>query len=68
MKATVKAPAIDALINAVAGKNRVETIANQRCMTCGNTDLSFRDELSKREYAISGMCQDCQDSVFGGDE
>lgn len=25
----------------------------------------FRDELSAREYYISGMCQDCQDSVFG---
>ena len=29
----------------------------------------FRDELSAREYYISGMCQACQDSVFGaGDE
>jgi len=24
----------------------------------------FRDELSAREYYISGMCQSCQDSVF----
>jgi hypothetical protein len=24
----------------------------------------FRDELSAREYRISGMCQDCQDSIF----
>lgn len=28
----------------------------------------FRDELSAREYYISGMCQDCQDSVFGADD
>ena len=27
----------------------------------------FRNELSAREYAISGMCQACQDSVFGVD-
>lgn len=27
----------------------------------------FRDELSAKEYYISGMCQDCQDSVFGKD-
>ena len=28
----------------------------------------FRDELSAREYYISGMCQHCQDSVFGTGE
>jgi len=29
----------------------------------------FRDELSEREYQISGLCQNCQDEVFGmGDE
>ena len=37
------------------------------CVTCGaQIDMdSFRDELSIREYHISGMCQDCQDDVFG---
>jgi hypothetical protein len=25
----------------------------------------LRDELSKKEYYISGMCQECQDKVFG---
>ncbi len=24
----------------------------------------FRDKRSKREYSISGLCQDCQDEVF----
>lgn len=24
----------------------------------------FRDEISKKEYKISGMCQDCQDTTF----
>ena len=29
----------------------------------------FKDELSAKEYYISGMCQACQDSMFGaGDE
>ncbi len=47
------------------------------CATCGKppTDTGrndcplafmFRDELSAKEYYISGMCQACQDSVFGG--
>lgn len=27
-------------------------------------DWAFRDDLSLREYRISGLCQECQDSVF----
>jgi len=40
------------------------------CVMCGGPVEGFRDELSQREYGISGMCQNCQDSVFGvdGDE
>jgi hypothetical protein len=26
---------------------------------------SFRDNLSVKEYRISGLCQSCQDGVFG---
>lgn len=40
------------------------------CAVCrGPVSLdSFRDELSKREFRISGLCQVCQDDVFGGGE
>lgn len=41
------------------------------CPSCGKRvypDEEFRDSLSEREYRISGLCQDCQDMVFGGDE
>ena len=37
------------------------------CFCCGAKGLtvaSFRDELSLKEYGISRMCQECQDSVF----
>ena len=27
---------------------------------------SFRDELSVKEFKISGLCQECQDLMFGG--
>lgn len=36
-----------------------------RCPTCQGEIGTFRDELSRREFGISGMCQECQDSVFG---
>lgn len=39
-----------------------------RCPTCKSEITPFRDELSKKEFSISGMCQSCQDSVFGDKE
>ena len=27
----------------------------------------FRNEISMREFEISGLCQKCQDSIFGVD-
>ncbi len=37
------------------------------CPTCGAIikEENFRNDLSKKEYSISGMCQKCQDQVFG---
>ena len=39
-----------------------------QCVTCGSTLLrnkDFTSDESRHEYGISGMCQVCQDSVFG---
>ena len=38
------------------------------CAWCGQAANSFRDALSKKEFGISGMCQGCQDEVFGKEE
>ncbi len=38
------------------------------CNLCGEQILSFRDELSQKEYNISAMCQNCQDEYFGREE
>ena len=32
---------------------------------CGKPVTGFSDELSAREYKISGLCQTCQNEVFG---
>ena len=62
---TSKAPTIDLMLSALTGKSREIQLASNLCMTCdGNAD-TFRDELSIKEYSISGMCQQCQDSIFG---
>jgi len=41
------------------------------CVICGSSkvySIDFKDALSRKEFGISGMCQKCQDSVFGGDK
>ena len=35
------------------------------CVICKGDASSFRDELSRKEYTISGLCQKCQDKTFG---
>lgn len=39
-----------------------------RCVCCHEPVGQFRDSLSRIEYGISGMCQNCQDSVFDAPE
>jgi len=36
---------------------------------CPRSEMSspFRNKMSKEEYSISGLCQGCQDKVFGVD-
>lgn len=36
------------------------------CPLCKGPITEFRDDISDREYMISGMCQKCQDQVFPG--
>ena len=38
--------------------------AGNQCVCCGKSATEFRDEISKREYRISSLCQHCQDEVF----
>lgn len=50
-------------------EEEVKKVENFICPTCNAviaTDgTAFRDELSYKEYRISGMCQKCQDEIFG---
>lgn len=47
---------------------RVESIDIRKCIEppfgCGKPIIKFKDNQSEKEYQISGMCQECQDSFF----
>lgn len=41
-----------------------ERIERNECPFCGEEPDGFRDNISLREFAISGLCQRCQDLTF----
>jgi len=47
----------------------MDNVAVGKCTMCSkNIDWSqFRNAISKKEFRISGLCQECQDDVFGRD-
>ena len=69
MKPTDKSPELERDINAIFGFNRKSTIQSNMCVPkpigCGQPVGEFKDELSRREYKISGLCPKCQIKIFG---
>lgn len=63
-----KHPEVDEFLRDLFGKDRRMMIENNLCMMCDNAAFAFRDDLSRKEYSISGLCQSCQDKAFGEDE
>jgi hypothetical protein len=62
-----KPPEIEAFLEAAAG--RTTAIKGNMCIRkpfgCEGSATEFKDDLSRREYSISGLCQKCQDRIFG---
>ena len=57
---------LDDLSEAVFGRKWNQT---DECVTCGSKRVGaedFDDDLRRKEYSISHMCQACQDGVFLG--
>jgi len=50
------------------GRSRLNCITNDICVMCGSVAKKFRDEISRKEFAISGLCQKCQDKIFDEQE
>ena len=50
-------------------KDHVQCVEELKCPFCKSQidNAEFRNEISKREYHISGLCQKCQDKMFGKD-
>jgi hypothetical protein len=68
-KPAEKSKAVEGLINEAFGVNRSSSVRANICVSapigCGLPAKEFKDALSEKEYTISGLCQKCQDKIFG---
>ena len=50
-------------------KKEVELAKQKKCPFCRKEIVltEFRNTISVKEYKISGLCQTCQDDMFGKD-
>lgn len=63
-----RSPKITNMLSKMIGTNIVEKIENDICVLCHKPVGDFKDEVSRREYRISGLCQKCQDDFFEEEE
>ena len=62
---TIKAESVEAFIDTfIEGPGRKASITANICTRCRRPATRFSDTLSKREFTISGLCQECQDGFF----
>lgn len=57
---------LEGMTKALFGRGLEDCMFNGICVGCHGSieDYDFRDEISKKEYTISGFCQTCQDKTF----
>ena len=57
------------IMKAAGFDQEVNLVEAGKCPFCKEpVDMSqFRNELSRKEHQISGLCQNCQDKMFGVD-
>ncbi len=54
------------IMKQVGFEKEVKLVEQNKCPFCKQpiNNNEFKDELSRREYMISGLCQKCQDEMW----
>ena len=62
----MKSEAMNRLILELTGIDTNKAITEKICPSCNKPvkDEDFTDEISKKEFLISGMCQSCQNEIW----
>lgn len=56
------------IMEAFGLKGFADKVDDSKCPFCGKVihpNAEFRDDISRREFNLSGLCQGCQDKTFG---
>ena len=68
MHASEKDTTLEQARTSLFGFDRKEHIESDTCIPppigCGKPVGEFVDDLSAKEFSISGLCQACQDNIF----
>lgn len=67
MEPSKKSKEMENFIDSIIGTSRRKSITSNVCTFCKKPTTSFRNTISEKEYAISDLCQECQDETFGED-
>ena len=60
-----KSSIIEQLLTEInGGKSRRAYIHANKCVRCEGDASYFMNEVSRKEFTISGWCQHCQDEMF----
>jgi hypothetical protein len=69
---STKQVSMEEFLKGLYGFDRCTSIRAGRCVPapigCGKEVKGFKDMLSEKEFTISGLCQECQDKIFGSEE
>jgi hypothetical protein len=63
-----KSPEMEKILNDMTEQCFGRSRTGKQCVTCGSEAVKaedFRDDISRKEFSISMMCQCCQDQTFG---
>ena len=44
--------------------DRTHSIKHKSCVFCNKENLYFTNALSRKEFLISGICEECQNAFF----
>ena len=58
---------LDSMSKEMFGVSFSEAMKDNICVSCKVPITGFRNFISLKEFTLSGLCQECQDSVFGVD-
>ena len=55
---------LDSISTHAYGLPRSQALEEDICVCCKGPAIEFKDDISRKEYSISALCQVCQDETF----